>query len=113
MPFIRTTTNRTVACETADKIKSACGEAITLLRGKTEDWLMVEVTGDVNLYFAGTDDPCAIAEVQLLGRANPAELENLTDAMTKILTEALDLSPERIYVRYEEVAYWGWNGKNF
>lgn len=113
MPFIRTTTNRTVDRTTADQIKSACGEAITLLRGKTEDWLMVEVTGDVNLYFAGNDDPCAIAEVQLLGHANPAELENLTDAMTKILAKALDLAPERIYVRYEEVTYWGWNGKNF
>ena len=55
----------------------------------------------------------ALAMGSMAVTANAAELENLTDAMTKILTEALDLSPERIYVRYEEVAYWGWNGKNF
>ena len=113
MPFIRTTTNRPVAKSTADKMTAACGQAITLLRGKTEEWLMVEVTGDKNLYFKGTDEPCAIAEVQILGKANPSELENLTDAMTQILSSALDVPSDRIYVRYEEVAYWGWNGANF
>ena len=104
MPFIRTTTNRPVAKSTADKITAACGQAITL---------MVEVTGDKNLYFKGTDEPCAIAEIQILGKANPSELENLTDAMTQILSSALDVPSDRIYVRYEEVAYWGWNGANF
>ena len=113
MPFIRTTTNRPVTKPTADKITAACGQAITLLRGKTEEWLMVEVTGEKNLYFKGTDEPCAIAEVQILGKANPSELENLTDAMTQILSSALDVPSDRIYVRYEEVAYWGWNGANF
>lgn len=113
MPFIRTTTNCPVAKSTADKITAACGQAITLLRGKTEEWLMVEVTGDKNLYFKGTDEPCAIAEVQILGKANPSELENLTDAMTQILSSALDVPSDRIYVRYEEVTYWGWNGANF
>lgn len=113
MPFIRTTTNRSVEKSTADKITAACGQAITLLRGKTEEWLMVEVTGDKNLYFKGSDAPCAIAEVQILGKANPAELENLTDAMTKILSASLDISADRIYVRYEEVDHWGWNGSNF
>ncbi|MBQ8577478.1 MAG: hypothetical protein IJ449_05875 [Clostridia bacterium] len=113
MPFIRTTTNRTVTKETADKIKSACGQAITLIRGKSEDWLMVEVRGDAALYFKGSDAPCAIAEVQIYGRANERDLDNLTDALTKTLAKALDVPAERIYVRYEEVAHWGWNGANF
>ena len=43
----------------------------------------------------------------------PGTLDNLTDAMTKILSSALDVPADRIYVRYEEVAYWGWNGSNF
>ena len=55
MPFIRTTTNKPVSKSTADKITAACGQAITLLRGKTEEWLMVEVTGDKNLYFQGKE----------------------------------------------------------
>ena len=113
MPFIRTTTNRSVPKPVADNITAACGQAITLLRGKTEEWLMVEVAGDRNLYFKGSDAPCAFAEVQILGKGNPTELANLTDALTKILSQALDVPTDRIYVRYEEVAYWGWNGSNF
>ena len=73
---------------------------------------MVEVTGDKNLYFQGNDAPCAITEVQIYGKGNPAELNNLTDALTKILSAALEIPSDRIYVRYEEVAYWGWNGSN-
>ncbi|MBE6658487.1 MAG: hypothetical protein E7604_08590 [Ruminococcaceae bacterium] len=113
MPFIRTTTNCSVSKSTADKITAACGQAIPLLRGKTEDWLMVEVTGEKHLYFKGSDAPCAIAEVQIYGKGNPAELDNLTDALTKILSVSLNVPSDRIYVRYEEVAYWGWNGSNF
>lgn len=37
----------------------------------------------------------------------------MTEALTKILTEALSVPADRIYVRYEEVSHWGWNGSNF
>ena len=113
MPFIRTTTNRSVEKSTADKITAACGQAITLLRGKTEQWLMVEVKGDAALYFAGSDAPCAFAEVQLLGKGDTTELENLTAELTKILSAALNIPGDRIYVRYEEVTPWGWRGGHF
>lgn len=113
MPFIRTTTNVSVTKETADRVKVACGQAITLIRGKTEDWLMVEVSGDTTLYFKGSDAPCAFAEVQLLGKASDGEYDDMTAALTKELTALLGIPADRIYVRYEEVAHWGWNGANF
>ncbi len=113
MPFIRTTTNVSVPKETADRIKAVCGQAITLIRGKTEDWLMVEVKGDSALYFKGSDAPCVFAEVQLLGKATDGEYDNMTEVMTKELSAMLSIPADRIYVRYEEVAHWGWNGSNF
>ncbi len=113
MPFIRTTTNVPVTKKTADQIKTACGEVITLIRGKTENHLMVEVRGDSTLYFAGSDAPCAFAEIQLLGKASDSEYNNVTDALTKALSVLLAIPADRIYVRYEEVAHWGWNGSNF
>ena len=37
----------------------------------------------------------------------------MTAAITDILSKELQIAPNRIYVKYEEVAYWGWNGNNF
>ena len=37
----------------------------------------------------------------------------MTAAITQILSEELSLEPSRIYVQYEEVNHWGWNGRNF
>ncbi|MGM9625082.1 MAG: phenylpyruvate tautomerase MIF-related protein [Eubacteriales bacterium] len=113
MPFIRTTTNQHVTKEIADTVKTACGQAIVLLRGKSENWLMVEIEGDRNLYFQGSDAPCAIAEVQVYGKINDRDCDNMTEALTKILTGALGVPADRVYVRYEEVSHWGWNGSNF
>ncbi|MBQ1519226.1 MAG: hypothetical protein IIZ53_05155, partial [Ruminococcus sp.] len=33
--------------------------------------------------------------------------------ITGILTDQLGISSDRIYVKYSEVANWGWNGSNF
>ena len=60
MPFIRTATNRPVSKSTADEIAAACGKAIPLIKGKTEDWLMVSIDGDKALYFKGSDAPCPL-----------------------------------------------------
>ena len=32
---------------------------------------------------------------------------------TNILREELDIDSDRIYVTYEEIGFWGWNGGNF
>ena len=36
----------------------------------------------------------------------------LTEALTDILREELDIDSDRIYVTYEEIGFWGWNGGN-
>ena len=37
----------------------------------------------------------------------------MTGEICKIFNEELGIEPNRIYVKYEEVANWGWNGENF
>ena len=113
MPLISVTTNQKVDKKTADNLKAACGTAITILPGKTERWLMVEIEGEKSLYFAGTDEPCAIASVEILGKAAPAVYETMTAAMCDILSAALNVPKDRVYVKYEEISTWGWNGTNF
>ena len=37
----------------------------------------------------------------------------MTEALTDILREELEIAPDRIYITYQEIGTWGWNGGNF
>lgn len=113
MPFINVKANVNVAKEKAESIKSALGTAITAIPGKSEGWLMVGVEGDYTLYFKGTDEPAALAEVQIYGNPSGGAMSTLTSKITGILSDNLGIPADRVYVSYMCTENWGWNGSNF
>ena len=113
MPFIKVNTNSEVSAAQAEIIKSKLGLAITAIPGKSEGWLMVSVSGGQQLWFRGTPEPAAIAEVSLYGSASGNALSTLTAHITGILTDTLGIASDRIYVSYMMTDQWGWNGANF
>ena len=110
MPYIATTTNVTINTRKRETLKER--KAIELIPDKTEAWLMLSFRDGVDMYFRGEDDPCAICQVKLFGTADEENYADLTEALTDILREELDIDPDRIYVVYDEVKTWGWNGGN-
>lgn len=114
MPFINTKINTTLTKEKRDTIKSKLGQAITAIPGKSEAWLMVGFEENVPLYFKGSDDGLiAFVEVKVYGKASKDAFYNLTAKICKIYNEELNIDPAKIYIKYEEVENWGWNGSNF
>ncbi|MFR1718895.1 MULTISPECIES: phenylpyruvate tautomerase MIF-related protein [Ruminococcus] len=113
MPFIKLKTNCAVPAATADTIQKHLGLAITAIPGKIADWLMVEVEDNRQLFFRGTNEPAAIAEVSLYGNASANALETLTSHITGILLDTLKIPTDRVYVSYAMTEHWGWNGSNF
>lgn len=113
MPFINVKTNVNVAKEKAEDIKSALGTAITAIPGKSEGWLMVGIEGGYALWFKGSDAPAAMVEVQIYGNPSDSAMSELTSRITGILSDALDIPPDRVYVSYMCTENWGWNGSNF
>ncbi len=114
MPYINTKTNVNVSKEKEIEIKKKLGKAIEIIPGKSENWLMVSFEEQCSLYFKGkSDSGIAFVEVKLFGSAEPAVYNKLTAAITKILEEELKISPDHIYVKYEETRNWGWSGSNF
>lgn len=113
MPFISTKTNIEISKEREASIKQKLGKAIELVPGKSEAWLMLAFEDKVSMYFKGqADKPIAFVEVKLFGGANAIAYDKLTAAITKILNEELSIDPAQIFVKYEEVKTWGWNGGN-
>lgn len=112
MPFINVKTNCAVDKNKETAIKSKLGQAITAIPGKSETWLMVGIEPGYKLYFQGTDAPCAIADVSILGTASASVLSDLTGRITDVISGELDIQPSRIYVKYSQHPEWGWNGSN-
>lgn len=115
MPCIEVKTNVKVSEAEAGRIKTVLGNAISLLPGKSEDWLMVSIEDHCQMYFGGkSEKPIAMVEVKILGTAvDQAGAGKMTGEITKILGEALGITPDHIYIKYEASPDWGWNGANF
>lgn len=114
MPYINTQTNVNITKGKEIEIKKKLGKAIELIPGKSENFLMVSFEEQCSMYFKGeSDSGIAFVEVKLFGSADAGSYNKLTAAITKILGEELEISPDHIYVKYEEVSNWGWNGSNF
>ena len=113
MPFINTKTNTVISQTKEVAIKEKLGRAITAL-GKSEGWLMLNFEDECRMWFKGNNDTnMAIIEVSLYGTATDAGYDKMTAEITEIISKELDIAPSNIYVKYQEIEHWGWNGSNF
>ncbi len=113
MPFIDSKVSVTISEEQEKELKTRLGQAITLIPGKSESWLMTGFEDNYHLYFRGDNSqPIAYIEVKIYGSENPTAFDALTGEITKIFNEVLGIAPDHIYVKYEAVKNWGWNGGN-
>ena len=114
MPYIRTTVSNTISDAARDNLKKKLGEAIALIPGKSEAWLMLAFEDNMKMYFKGDcSEEYAYIEVSIFGSASDAAYDRLTAAICEVINEELDIPMQNIYVKYEESTHWGWNGAKF
>ena len=113
MPYINAKFTGTVTPEKETEIKSALGEAITLL-GKPERYLMVEIEDNRRLYFGGKNDqPIAFFDVSLLHSAPRASYEKLTARLCEVAKDTMNVDGGNVYVKFEETENWGYDSFMF
>lgn len=114
MPFIGSRVSMKISKEKEEIIKQKLGKAIELVPGKSETFLMVGFEDEYSLYFAGEKlEKGAFIEVKIFGSTSKEAYDKLTAEICKIYEDELDIPQNKIYVKYEEVKNWGWNGRNF
>lgn len=114
MPMIKTKTTAEITNEQELALKSELGKAIAILPGKSEQWLMTSFEDKCHMYFKGDNSAeLAFVEVAVLGKINPSAADSLTAKICEIFNSVLGIAPANVYVKYEEVSMWGWNGGNF
>ena len=96
------------------ELKTRLGEAIRLIPGKSEQWLMTAFEDNCHMYFRGdASKPLAFVNVKIYGSEQPEAFDSLTGEITRILNDVLSIEAGNIYVAYEPVSSWGCNGHNF
>lgn len=114
MPYINTTVTCKIPDGKREELKALLGEAIALIPGKSERFLMLSFSDGVKMYFGGDDSAdTAFIEVKIFGTADKKDYDALTKRITEIYSSVLSIPGDRIYVKYEECFNWGWNGANF
>ena len=114
MPMIRVVTNQSLSSQGKNTLQTKLGKAISLIPGKSEQWLMVHLQDEQSLCFQGdADSPAAFITVKIFGSTNPVHYQKLSQAITDILAEAAHIPTNRCYIQYEECSQWAWNGSHF
>lgn len=114
MPFIDSRVSVTMSEAQRENLKQKLGKAISIIPGKREEWLMIELADGCDLYFRGDRNrPAACVTVKVFGTIPESCLEEMTKTICGIYETELHIGKDRIYVCYEEIRKWGWNNKNF
>lgn len=113
MPFIDSKVTVKMSEDKKEQIKAKLGQAIGLL-GKTESFLMVGFEDEYDLYMGGKKlDKGAFVSVKVFGQLQSGACDSMTAKICDILQEELGIPGNAVYVTYQGINDWGWNGSNF
>lgn len=114
MPFIDSKITLKLSDDKKELLKTKLGQIITTIPGKSESFLMVGFDDNYSLFFGGKKlEKGAFVEVKIFGSASDEALAKVTKQICDLYKEELDIDPAAVYVKYEFVSHWGWNGNNF
>jgi phenylpyruvate tautomerase len=67
MPYLKIQVNRTVPADKTGELLKLASKKIASELGKPESYVMVELTANTAMLFAGKDDPAVYAELKSIG----------------------------------------------
>lgn len=114
MPFIDSKVTVNLTDEKKTVLKSELAKIIEFIPGKSESYLMLGFEDNYSLFFKGKElEYGAFIEVKIFGTAPKQALSTVTSEICKLYERELNIPGDSIYVKYEEVSNWGYNGFNF
>ena len=114
MPFIDSKVTVELNEDEREYLKTELGKIVEEIPGKSEKFLMLGFQDKYPLYFKGKKlDYGAFVEVKLFGAVAEDYLKQVTSEICNLYSKKLNIPSKSIYVKFEEVDNWGWNGNNF
>jgi len=112
MPYLHIHTNVSIEDQTA--LLRQCSAVTASALAKPESYVMVELSDQQPMLFAGTDAPLAFVELKSLGLST-AQTATISATLCNLLQRELGIETGRIYIEFAapERAMFGWNGGTF
>ncbi len=110
MPYIGISTSKKLLPEQKEALKIKLGEKISLIPGKSQSRLMVDISDGHDMFMSGEKRDLAYIDVKYYGSAELQHKEAFTKAVFEIVGQLMDLSAKDIYVTISEHAIWGLDG---
>jgi phenylpyruvate tautomerase PptA (4-oxalocrotonate tautomerase family) len=114
VPLLHIVTNVALSEEAGRHLLAAASESVAAMLRKPERYVMVVLSQDQQMRFAGSSDPLAYLELKSIGLprdATPA----LSAGLCELARAHLGVAPDRVYVEFAdaEPSMWGWNADTF
>ena len=110
MPYIAVNVTGTLTREQKLAIKSGLGEKISIIPGKIEKALMVDISENHTMFMGGEERPLAFVDVRCYGETELQYKTEFTEAVFEILQSATELTARDIYLNHTDFANWGTRG---
>ncbi|MDX8381965.1 MAG: phenylpyruvate tautomerase MIF-related protein [Ghiorsea sp.] len=112
MPVLSIQTN--VVVEAKDAFLQKASSLVANALSKPESYVMIHVTDNQTMSFAGTTEPLAYVELKSLGLMEQ-QTKILSKKVSELLSQELHIEASRIYIEFSapERAMFGWNGGTF
>jgi len=111
MPFIAVNVSCALTKAQKDDIKTGLGTLIALLPGKNEAGLMVDISENHTLYFAGEENQnAAFVDLRLYQDVPFAAKAAFFEKLCALLGEAADIQAANIYFNVLPLPHWGSKG---
>lgn len=114
MPLLNLTTNARLADDQSAALLRTLSMAVADMLGKPERYVMVSLTPNPHMCFAGSGGPLAYIELKSIGLPE-AHAGELSSRLCKLVSAELGIASERIYIEFSDArrTLWGWNGGTF
>ncbi|MBD9354567.1 phenylpyruvate tautomerase MIF-related protein [Methylomonas albis] len=114
MPFLKLNTNITLDAEQKSTMLSELSQLLSKETGKPERYVMIYLSENNTMLFAGSETPLAYLECKSIGLSH-SQAKSLSTSICQLLNTRLSIPQDRIYIEFSDCPpdFWGWNGSTF
>ena len=101
--------------DTLNVLQKHAREIISEEIGKSPQFVLTMISECTQMQFGESSKPCAYAEIKNVGKLDATLTDSLSNRISSMISESLNIEKDRIYIEFQESErhLWGWNGKTF
>ncbi|MDY6470740.1 MAG: phenylpyruvate tautomerase MIF-related protein [Succinivibrio dextrinosolvens] len=107
MPFIKVKTAFTLTYEQETKLKEGLGKVIENVPYKSEQYLLIDFEDQQKLWLKGRkSEDIVYIEGAVFANECHFGYEDFSRELTDLFSKILNISKDKIYIRYEDISAW-------